>query len=214
MKPVFSSLEGKGDFQQIRDKFLFTSKLNTVISIFIGGSILIFGKAFILTWMGDQYLDSCYVLLVLTVGLIFNTIQLTPATLLYGISKHKVYSILMVAEGLIHLALSLLLVRRYGILGVAVGSAIPMLINSVVIIPVYANRVIGLRLWEYARVVGKGIIFGALIHVASWLIIRNLILNSYMRIFILGSATSAAFIISNTMVLFSREERRFFKIPF
>ena len=48
----------------------------------------------------------------------------------------------------------------------------------------------------------------------SWFVIRDMILSSYMRIFILSVAASSLFIISNVLVLFSKEERRFLKIPF
>ena len=106
MKPVFSSLEGKGDFDKIRSNYIFMVKLNTIISIFLGGSILIYGKVFITRWMGIEFLDSWNVLLILTVGLIFSTIQVTPVTLLYSISKHKFYAIAMVIEGIANILLS------------------------------------------------------------------------------------------------------------
>lgn len=213
MKPVFSSLEGKGDFSQIRDKFIFIVKLNTIISVFLGGSILIYGRAFIVRWMGIEYIDSYYVLVVLTIGLIFNTIQITSVTLLYGISKHKFYSIVMVIEGVANILLSILLIRKYGIVGVALGTTVPMLITSLFIIPAYTNRVIDLKLTKYLKVVLGGIFFGGIVHLGCWLLIRDYLISSYPRIVILSLATSAVFIILNGFVLLSRTERRHFKIP-
>jgi O-antigen/teichoic acid export membrane protein len=213
MKPVFSSLEGRGDFDQIRDKYIFTVKLNTIFSVFIGGSLLIYGKAFIARWMGADYMDSWDVLLVLTIGMIFNTIQITPVTLLYGISKHKFYSIVMVIEGVANILLSIILIRKYGIVGVAFGTTIPMLITSILIIPVYTNRVINMKLATYLKVVLSGILFGGIVHVCSWLLIRNYIVSSYSRILLLGLATSTVFIILSGFILLTRAERRYFKIP-
>ena len=48
--------------------------------------------------------------------------------LLFGISKHHYYAIANTLEGVINLLLSLILVKYYGIYGVAFGTAIPMIL--------------------------------------------------------------------------------------
>ncbi len=213
MKPVFSSLEGKGDFGQIREKYIVTVKLNAIMSVFIGGSILIFGKAFILRWMGPEYLDSYHVLAILTVGLIFGTIQIAPISMLFGISKHKFYALLMLGEAFANILLSVILIRKYGIVGVALGTTLPILVTHIFIIPVYANRVIEFPFAKYARVVLGCIALGGAIHLVSWLLIRNYLTPDYKRIVVLGVATSAVYIILNVFILLKKSERRHFKIP-
>src|SRR2546426_10406890 len=52
-------------------------------------------------------------------------------------------------EGLANLALSIALVQWYGILGVALGTAIPMALVSLFVLPVYVCRLLKLRLWTY-----------------------------------------------------------------
>jgi len=213
MKPVFSTLEGKGDYEQIRNKYIFTVKLNAMMSIFIGGSILIYGKAFILRWMGPEYLDSYYVLAILTVGLIFGTLQTAPISMLFGISKHKFYAILMMAEAAVNILLSIILIQRYGIVGVALGTSLPMIVTHLFIIPVYANRVIEFPLMKYARVLLGCILLGGSIHLASWLLIRGHLTPDYRNIVVLGSLTSTVFILLNVFILMKKSERRHFKIP-
>jgi O-antigen/teichoic acid export membrane protein len=214
LKPVFSSLEGQGAFDELREKYLFSVKLNTILSIFIGGSILIYGKAFILRWMGAGYLDSFHVLVVLALAMLCNTFQIPPATLLYGISKHRVYSFIVVAEGLVNLGLSLLLVKKYGIIGVALGTLIPIFVTSFFIVPYYANRVIQVSSSRYTKVLMRGLALGVLVHLASWLAVRGFITVSYPRILLLSSVTSIIFLTVNMFVLLSRTERRYFSIPF
>src|SRR2546426_9169908 len=50
-------------------------------------------------------------------------------------------------EGLANLALSIALVQWYGILGVALGTAIPMALVSLFVLPVYVCRLLKRRLW-------------------------------------------------------------------
>lgn len=214
MKPVFSSLEGQGAFGELREKYLFSVKLNTILAVFIGGSILMYGKAFILRWMGSGYLDSFHVLAVLTLAMFCNSLQIPPATLLYGISKHKVYSFIVIAEGLANLGLSLILVKRYGIIGVALGTLVPIFVTSFFIVPRYASRVINLSSSRYAKIVAQGLGLGVLVHLASWLVVRNLIVSSYPRILVLSVSTSIVFLAVNVLVLLSKDERRYFRIPF
>ncbi len=212
--PVFSRLEGQNDYDSIRKYYLFVTKLNTILSVFAGGSILIFGKAFILRWMGPQYSDSYTVLVILLIGLIFNSIQITSKTILFSLSKHRMYAITVTVEGLANLALSLILVRKYGIFGVAMGTTIPILVTNIFIIPAYTNRVLNIRIWKYARVVLGTVLLGVAIHMASWLIIRNMISSSYITMSVLAAVASVVFIVLNTFIVLNREERSQFKIPF
>lgn len=211
--PVFSKFEGQKNYGKIREIFLFVSKINIAASIFLGGSLLIYGEAFILRWMGEAYIDSYTVLSVLTIGMLASTSQITSLTLLFGLSKHKGYAIMALSEGLVNLVLSLILVRRYGILGVAVGTTIPMLVTSIFILPVYATRVIRIKLVNYLRAVFVAILLGAGIQSANWLVVRNLIMPSYANIVELGLCTSFVFITANLFILFNKEERKYFRIP-
>jgi O-antigen/teichoic acid export membrane protein len=214
MKPVFSRLEGRGDVTQLREQYLFTVKLNVILSTFIGGTILIYGKAFILRWMGINYLDSFRVLVVLTIGMLCNALQAAPSTLLYGISKHKPYAIIVVAEGIVNLLLSIVLVKRYGIIGVALGTTIPMFFTSFFIVPYYTNRAIDLPWRSFARALSGGLLLGGAVHGASWLAIRGWLEPSYGRILALAAATSIIYLAVNVFALLSKRERRYFKIPF
>jgi len=211
--PIFSAFEGLGDYDQIREKFIFFTKLNVILSVFLGGSILIYGRAFIMRWMGAGYLDSYDVLIVLMTGAVVTTIQITSKSLLYGLSKHPMYAFTVIVEGVANLVLSLILVRTYGIVGVALGTTIPAIIVNLFVLPAYANRVIGMPLWRYARSVAAVVMVGGAVQLVCWLAVRNFITISYMRIAVLGVVTSAVFVLVNVFVLLSRDERRHFGIP-
>lgn len=213
MKPVFSKLEGEGNFEELRERYHFTLKLNMILSVFIGGSLLIYGRAFILRWMGPNYLDSWNVLLVLAIAQIFNTAQVTPSTLLYGISKHKIYSLIVVLEGLANLGLSILFARRWGIVGVAVGTLVPVTLTTVVFIPLYADRVIGFAHRRFYRLFFGILALGGAMHVACWLAVRSFVAPSYPRIAVLGLATSVFFLGIALFTLLSRRERGWLRIP-
>ncbi len=210
--PVFSKFEGERNFDKLREKFLFVSKLNVIFSIFLGGALLVYGKAFITRWMGSDYTDSYYVLVILMAGLIFGTTQTTSASLIFSLSKHKPYSIMHLCEGLANLTLSLILVKRYGIYGVALGTTIPVIIFYIFVVPVYATRVIDLPFTRYAAYIVPPLLIGGATHLACWLFLRNYILASYSRLFILGSITFVVYVLVSVFVVLTKEERQYFGI--
>jgi O-antigen/teichoic acid export membrane protein len=89
---------------------------------------------------------------------------------MYGISKHRFLALSTVIEGVVNLTLSILLARRYGIVGVALGTTIPMLITRTFVQPVYVCHVAGIAISEYLRRVAR-----TLASVAAALIIPGLL---------------------------------------
>jgi len=170
---VFSRQDGARDLGAIRRTLFFATKLSVILSTFIAFGLLAWGRAFIERWMGPGYVDAYPVLVVLTLGMMFALWQAPSVALLYGTSKHKFYALSNTVEGVANLVLSLLLVRRYGMIGVALGTVIPMSVIKLLIQPVYVCRVSGIAYWSYigrtARTIGAALVSLA---IPAWVSIR------------------------------------------
>lgn len=149
MSPVFSQYEGRGDIESIRKIFLYVTKISVILAVFVGTSLIIYGSVFIEKWMGTGFNDSYNVVVILCIPMITALIQNPSIGLLYGISKHHYIAFANSCEGVINLILSLILLRYYGIYGVALGTAVPMLFFKLVVQPIYVCRVIKLSLYKY-----------------------------------------------------------------
>lgn len=186
MAPVFSQFEGKNDMPAIRRAFLEVTKIGVILSVFVGTSLIIYGKVFIERWMGAGYYDSYYVLLILCIPMIIALAQGTSVGLLFGISKHHYFAIQSSCEGIANLILSLVLVRYYGIYGVALGTFIPLVIVKLFCQPVYVCRVIKVKLKEYYV---DGILWPAIKTVLPILtyysLVRDYLVPSYLNIFLI-----------------------------
>jgi O-antigen/teichoic acid export membrane protein len=148
---LFSRQEGAGDFEALKRTFFFASKLAICVSSFIGFGMLAWGKPFIIRWMGPQYEDGYWVLVLLVTGVTISLWQGPSVSLLYGISKHKFYAIFNSIEGLANLSLSLVFVHWYGMYGVALGTLVPILVTRIFVQPVYVCRVANIDYMEYVR---------------------------------------------------------------
>ncbi len=193
--PIYSQEEGKGDFESLNDKFFKLSKICGYLSLYIGFSIILFGEAFISRWMGVGFEDS-YSILVILVGAMMVALMQSPAVgLLYGLSKHKFYAWANSIEGLFNLALSLILVRYYGIIGVALGTAIPSIIIKFILQPIYVSNVTEIKYNKLIRLYLEVIIKTSFfISCSYFLLLDNFLAPKYLNILILGFLQTLIFI--------------------
>jgi O-antigen/teichoic acid export membrane protein len=149
--PVFSYLDATGDRVQMRKTLVIGNRYSSFIAFSIAAVLLVMGKSIIEAWVGAEYVSSYVILVTLMVPSALYLAQAASTKVLYGMARHHALAWMLLAEGVANLTLSIVLVRRYGILGVAIGTAVPLLITSVVFLPLHMCRVVGMRLSEYLR---------------------------------------------------------------
>lgn len=210
--PVFSQYEARGDYDSIREKFIFTTKISGYLSIMIGGILIIFGKAFIQRWVGQEYSGAYPILIVLVIPIVLACIQNPSFQLLFGISKHKFYTASNAIEGIANLILSLILVKKYGLIGVALGTAIPMLIIKLFVQPIYTCRVINLSIKKYYfNVLMPTVLNSGVVLIVFWAIVRNFISADYFNLAALISVIVVLFTACIFFLGFNLLERNHFK---
>lgn len=148
--PRFAALDGADKRDEIRDTFLRALSISSFLTCGVGLLVLLFGQSFIFLWVGEEFAAAVPVLRILVVAYAFDLFQQPGIGLMYALNKHRYYAAATMAEGIANVLLSILLASRYGIIGVAMGTAIPMIFVKLFIQPVYVSRIIGLRLKDYA----------------------------------------------------------------
>lgn len=211
LTPLFSQYEAKNDYGAIRDKFIFTTKISSYLSIMIGGILIIFGRAFIQRWVGAKYLNAYPILLILVIPITLALMQNPSYQLLFGISKHKFFTLSNSTEGILNLILSLILVKRFGLIGVALGTAIPMIIIKLFIQPVYTCRFINLSVRKYYFVMFSALFKSIAIFFVLWAIFKKSIMPDYLNLFILISIIILLFSITIFFIDLSKGERYLLK---
>lgn len=167
--PVFSA--SAGDPASLRRRFFKATQVSLSAAFAAGGVTLLVARPLLNRWVGADSEVLFPVLVVLVAAVVTAVGQLPSVNLLYGISKHRTYVVANIVEGIANLTLTLFLCQRYGLMGVALGTAIPMIIMKVVVQPWYVCRAAGIPLSAYARVAagtfGTGVATTALLVVAG-----------------------------------------------
>ncbi len=146
LTPTISNLEALGDQAGVRTVLVTGTRyvLYLAMPIQIGG--LLFGYSFLSLWMGPRYADMCY----LTLAILLAPLPITMSKnvslrVLHGLGRVKLYSAFTVAEAVVNLLLSILLVLWLrSIEGPALGTAIPAVVQSLAV-TVLACRVVGIH---------------------------------------------------------------------
>ena len=85
----------------------------------------------------------------LAVAVFFAAPQYIFSSVLYGMSRHRIIAVLRLGEAVVNLVLSIILVQAVGIVGVALGTAIPSALIVVFVLPALAGPVIGVRMTTF-----------------------------------------------------------------
>ena len=147
--PMSSHFDAKGDGHQLRRILLIGNRYASFVVLPITLIFVIVGKTIIRVWVGSRYLPTYPVLVILILPLTLGLMQAASTKVLYGMARHQILARVFVVEGLANLLLSILLLRWFGIIGVALGTAIPMACTNVLFLPRHLCGLFGLRLREF-----------------------------------------------------------------
>jgi len=210
--PVFSQYEARGDKASIREKFILSTKISGYMSVFIGCVLIIFGKSFINRWVGVEYVSAYPILVILTISFTISLMQDPSVQLFYGLSQHKYLAIISTIEGASNLLLSIILIKKIGLIGVALGTAIPMTIVFILVYPRYACRLIDLNIWKYYfHILFPTLIKGSLVAVVLWWFLRGHIYPNYMNLTVQIICFGILFSVSCFWAGFESMEKMYFK---
>jgi len=209
MTPVFTRYHFQNQHDQIREKLLLLTRLNTVLALFGGGMILIVGRAFIERWMGADFASAYPVLVILMIGMATELIGCYADNLFYALSKHKSLAIINVIEGIANVALSVTLIRFWGLAGVAAGTAIPLIIMRLTVIPVLVTRMVGITLSTYFMNMVPTAAFTLLYLAIYWFLSKPYLTPSYPSVLAVGLLGVPLYVMIVPFVTFTRAERSF-----
>jgi O-antigen/teichoic acid export membrane protein len=150
--PMASESEATGSLDRLRKVFVAGNRFCAFTIFPLTATLLILGKSVIEVWVGKQYVATSYsVLVILLIPSTLMWAQAASGRVLFGISKHRTWAFVTLAEGIANLVLSIVLVRPYGIVGDAFGTAIPLTCSMVLFMPGHLCRQLGIRMRTYLR---------------------------------------------------------------
>lgn len=163
LTPRFASLHGSNDLESIKSLFITSLRISGFLAFGFCMGVIIFGGHFIMLWVGKDFAESIPILWILSIPFAFALSQNPGIGLMYALKKHYLYAIFTIIEAIANLVLSILLVSEYGIVGVALGTAIPMMIVKLFIQPIYVSKIIDITVLDYVKCITPSIIVSSIL---------------------------------------------------
>jgi len=171
MFPVVVRYGATNEPDALRAMLIEGTRLSLTLVFGLSVCLIGFARPLIARWMGPGFEAAVVPLYVLAMtGIVL--IGLAPlASILVGTGRHRLVAFTALAEAVVNLVLSVILVRHFGLLGVAIGTAVPVFVANVFVIAPAVCRQLDLRMWDFLRTVAVGPLVGACVSaLAVWTI--------------------------------------------
>jgi O-antigen/teichoic acid export membrane protein len=127
---------------RLRAIFVQGTRLSLATVVPMGGAMMLMAGPLVQAWVGHGFTGSVAVLQLLALAVIVRIGTATASTLLKGAGEHRLVAFANVAAAMVNVAVSIAIVKPFGLVGVAIGTLVPVCIaSSVVIFPAGCRRV-------------------------------------------------------------------------
>jgi O-antigen/teichoic acid export membrane protein len=148
--PAVAEMYAQKDLNSLRSAFIRLSAYSTRLAV-IGVVICILGNQdFVTLWVGESQFGGVALTAVFCLWIAQDTIYRGIVTYVYATDLVRPWALISIAEGVLNLGISIILVRSLGLLGVALGTLIAKSFTSAWAIPKMICRRIQLSVGIYS----------------------------------------------------------------
>ncbi len=148
---VNALVASKNGDSELSSLFTRIGRLQFVLLSLILTGLIFFGQAFIELWAGIDYKSSYPIALVLIIPVTIPLIQNLGIEIQRAKNMHKFRSWVYLFIAIANVGLSIPLVKLYGGLGAAIGTAMALILGNVIIMNWYYHKKVGLNIKLFAK---------------------------------------------------------------
>lgn len=127
------------------------TRLSLATVVPIAMSLIILADPLVRAWVGPTMMNSAPIIQILAIVVAMRVGNATGTTLLKGAGRVRYLAVANIATGLVNLAMSALLVRSFGLIGVAIGTLVPVAISTMFVLFPAACRRVDVSVWRAIR---------------------------------------------------------------
>jgi O-antigen/teichoic acid export membrane protein len=151
--PIVVRFRAAGSDDALKEMLIEGTRIALVLVTGVTIGVIGFGAPLIVRWMGPGFEAGVVPLYVLAITGVVLVGQGPLGNILLGTGRHRLVAFVSLGEAVANLILSVILVRRYGMLGVAVGTAVPVVLANLFILLPAACRQVSLPVNRFLRLV-------------------------------------------------------------
>ena len=191
--PALARLHVTDEHGRLSEVVLFLLRLHLLIAIYAAGLVIGIGHPFIVRWLGPEHGSSHQIASVLAFGFMTELFLMPLTNSLFAAAKHRSLAIANVTEAIANIALSIVLGRMYGLLGIALGTSIPLLVVQLLWVAPYGCRSLGISVRRFARLALPAAIAIVVFALASSALAGVAVANGYLGVMLAGAGISLVY---------------------
>ncbi|WHX41431.1 oligosaccharide flippase family protein [Mesobacillus sp. AQ2] len=135
--------------EELSNLFIRIGRLQYIVVSFALSGFIVFGKEFIILWVGKDYELSYTIAIIILIPMIVSLLQSMGGVILQAKNMQKFKTIINAAVAVGNVFLSILFVQWWGPVGAAIGTAIAFFIGNVLIINIYYWKKIQINIPDF-----------------------------------------------------------------
>jgi O-antigen/teichoic acid export membrane protein len=199
--------------QRLRQILLEGTRLSLAMVVPIAAAIFVLADPLITAWLGsgaEAVSGAVPVLQILSIAVAIRVGDATSTTLLKGSGSHRLVAGVNLAAGLVNVALSALLIGRFGLIGVAYGTLIPIGFAAVFILFPAACRRVGVPVMQAFMHAVVPAVWPAVIAGIFLFFIRGNVPSTLLGVLLESAAAGIVYLVLFIGVAISSRDRVFY----
>jgi O-antigen/teichoic acid export membrane protein len=143
---------------EMTDVLIKTGRIQLIILYFVLGGFLLYGRQFVMLWVGKDYIDAWLIGAVILIPLTVPLVQGFGLSLLQAKRMHGFRSVMYVVIALVNGVISVFLAKSYGSVGAALGTTISLIAGNIIVINIYYKFKVGLNIIRFFKELIHGLI--------------------------------------------------------
>lgn len=203
MLPKMSKMVAKNaSEEELTSEFIKVGRIQYLIIFLMASGLVLFGKEFIIAWVGKGFETSYYVALILILPLCIPLIQNLGLSIMQAKNKYRFRTISMAIMSIFNIILSIFLAKKYGPVGSAIGTAISLIIINIFAMNIYYQKKVGINVIKFWKEILKMTIPFVIPITIVLMIMHFITLNGYLHVIVFGGIYSLIYaLICYTLVM-------------
>lgn len=144
-------IENKISDSELTKVWTNTGRVQLIIIGLIYSGFILFGREFIILWVGDQYIEGYIITIILMTPMLVTLSQNTGTMIIQVKNKNKFVSIMLLIMSFLNIVVSIILIQKFSAIGAALGTGLTMLLGSIIIKNIYYHNKVGLNVIYFIK---------------------------------------------------------------
>lgn len=197
--------------EELTDFVIKPGRIQTIVAVAVLFGFALFGKNFIIVWIGEKYIDAYYVALITMIPVTIPLVQNVCLSILDAGLKRLYRSIVLGIMAIINFVLSIVLVKEMGFWGAALGTALSLIVGHGILMNVYYKKKIKLNVFRMFKELFKGSLLCGIITAIVCLPLAIFLDNTIVLLFVKIIAFLVVYAILLCLIGFNKEEKEMVK---